>query len=433
MNSFTKSDVQRLALPAIVANISEPLIALVDTAIIGHLGDSQLAGVGIASSLFLLVIWILAQTKSAISAIVSKYYGKNQLNEISSFTLQSFIINTLAGVAVFGIISGFSIPILKMYNAQGDVLHYANEYLLIRSFGFPLTLGTLAFFGIFRGIQNTSWAMKISLIGGLINLILDFVLVNGVESIIPALGVQGAAWASLISQMYMFVMAFIYWLRKTPFAANALGRIHQEIRPMLKMSFDLFIRAGILNIAYYLGTSTSALYGEAATAAHTIAMNIWLFSAFFIDGYANAGNAIAGKLLGAGKLKELSHLTNHLLRSNGIISLGLALIYTIFYGLLGRIFSESEEVLQAFSTIFWMVIISQPINSVAFTLDGIFKGLGRSATLRNNQIVATGLAFFPVILLTRIYDWNLTGVWIAFLSWMIARGLYLKIALNKMT
>jgi len=414
--------INRLAIPAIIAGISEPLITLADTAIIGHLGTTPLAAVGIASSFFLLIIWTLSQTKSAISSIVSQSLGKNALTKLSSFVPQAITINVAFGIIIYLITGTFSESIFRFYNASGELLTLTQQYYDIRSIGYPFTLATYAIFGVLRGVQNTKWAMEISIIGGLVNLILDLLLVYGVEGIVRPMGVEGAALASLSAQIVMLLLALFRLFKSSGINIVISFKPHPVLKNFMIMSLNLFIRTIALNIVYFLGVQYSTGINESNAAAHTVAINIWLFSSFLIDGYSNAGNAISGKLIGAGDVSGLNALTKKLLKTNIIIASALGLIYAISYPVMGRFFSSDEGVLMLFNSIFWMVIICQPINAIAFTYDGIYKGLGKTALLRNTLLISTFAGFVPLLLiLGHFYD-SLLIVWGSFLIWMIFRG-----------
>jgi MATE family multidrug resistance protein len=417
--------INRLAIPAIVSGIAEPLISLVDTAVIGSLGTLELAGVGIASSFFLILVWTLAQTKTSISAIVSEHVGRNALEKIDQFIPQAIVLNFLLGTVCCFVTLFFSTTIFSFYDAEGALLDLTERYFHIRAIGFPLTLGTFAIFGVFRGKQNTRWAMEISLIGGGVNLVFDLLLVFGIEGFLPPLGVEGAAWASVIAQLVMFVFALFYLSKKTSQKMRRLLPADPLIHRFLSMSSNLFIRTIALNIAYFLAVKFATSYGNTYIAAHTIAMNIWLFSAFFIDGYASAGSALSGLLLGKNDFNSLYHLTIRLSKINLVISMILAMVYASCYSIIGPMFTSEKAVLVLFNAVFWMVILSQPINSIAFTFDGIFKGLGEAALLRNALLLSTFFGFVPAILVGHHYNMGLTGIWIAFIIWTAFRGGYL--------
>ena len=325
-------------------------------------------------------------------------------------------------IVIYVVTLFFVNQIFKLYNAEGLILNYAVSYYKIRAIGFPLTLFVFSAFGVFRGLQNTYWPMVISITGAFLNVALDFVLVYGIEGFINPMNVEGAAWASVISQAVMALLAIILLYKKTPFSYKLRFPFNKEIKNLLSISFNLIIRALSLNIALYLANSFATKYGNNYIAAQTIAFQIWLFFAFFIDGYASVGNIVSGKLLGEKNYEMLWKLSIKLSRYSIIIALILAVFCSLFYVEIGQLFSKDKLVLESFYGIFWIVIIMQPINAVAFVFDGIFKGLAEAVTLRNLLIVATFLGFIPTLLIGDYFNLKLYAIWIAFTVWMLLRS-----------
>jgi putative MATE family efflux protein len=427
-------EINTIALPAIVAGIAEPLISLSDIAIIGNVAENAveaLAAVGLVGSFLSAIIWILAQTKTAISALVSQHLGSNRLHAVKTLVPQTILLNFILSLVIYFVTAFFAELIFSAYNAEGLILDYAKSYYKIRALGFPLTLVTFAIFGVFRGLQNTVWAMKCSLVGGAVNIGLDFLLVYGIEGFIPALHLEGAAIASVIAQGVMLSMALYFFFKKTPFHLKPSLKINPNLKPLVSMAANLFLRTLALNIAIYLANSYATDYGKNYIAAQSILMNIWLFFSFFIDGYANAGNAIGGKLLGAKAYTKLWNLSKDISKYAIIIALTLASSCALFYDEIGLIFNKDEQVLLLFSSVFWMVLIMQPINAIAFMFDGIFKGLGEAKYLRNVLIAATFLGFWPTLLILDYIGLKLYAIWIAFFVWMLVRSLALVIKFRK--
>ncbi|WP_340199501.1 MATE family efflux transporter [Ascidiimonas sp. W6] len=418
-------EINRLAVPAIIAGIAEPLISLTDIAIIGNVQENPveaLAAAGIAGSFLSAIIWIVAQTKTAISALVSQHYGAGRLHAVRTLIPQAILFNFLFSLVIYATTAVFAQAIFKAYNAEGLILEYTSGYYQIRALGYPLTLVTFALFGVFRGIQNTLWAMKCSLTGATINVVLTYIFVYGVEGFIPSMHLTGAAWASVFAQGVMLLMALRFFLVKTNFTLRISRVINPNIKAMLLMSANLFLRTAALNFAIYLANAYATDYGKNYIAAQSILMNIWLFFSFFVDGYANAGNAISGKLLGAKEYKKLWRLSKDISKYAVIISLILAGSCLLIYNHIGLIFTKETEVLTLFSAVFWIVLLMQPLNAVAFMFDGIFKGLGEAVYLRNSLLAATFLGFTPVLLITDFLDWKLHGIWLAFGVWMLIRA-----------
>jgi putative MATE family efflux protein len=424
-SSITFKGINKLAIPAIIAGIAEPLLSITDTAIVGNLTvnpTEALAAVGIAGSFISAMIWILAQTRSAISATISKYLGAKKLDEIASLPAQIIAINFILSLIICFITLFFVDEIFRLYNASGLILNYSIDYYKIRAIGFPLTLFVFSVFGVFRGLQNTYWTMVISIIGAALNIGLDFVLVFGVDGFIEPMNVKGAAWASVIAQAVMAILSLILLLKKTPFNLKLSFILNKEIKNLIRLSLNLMVRALALNVALYFANAYATKYGNNYIAAQTIAFQIWLFFAFFIDGYSSVGDIVSGKLLGEKNYKKLWRLSVKLSRYSIVVSIMLALICTVFYFPIGRLFSKDLLVLESFYGIFWLVLIMQPINAIAFVFDGIFKGLGEAATLRNLLLAATFLGFIPVLLIGDYFNLKLYAVWLAFTVWMLMRA-----------
>ena len=426
--------INKLAIPAIISGIAEPLLSITDTAIVGNINVNPieaLAAVGIAGSFISAIVWILAQTRSAISAIIAQYFGAGRLKEISQLPAQIIGINVLLSLFIYALTVFFVEHIFELYNASGMILEKSVSYYKIRALGLPLTLFVFSVFGVFRGLQNTFWPMVISIIGASLNIVLDFALVFGIEGYIPALHVEGAAWASVIAQGVMTLLALILLLKKTPFSLKFHLPMHPEIKRLLSLSINLVIRAISLNIALYLANAYATKNGAHYIAAQTIAFQIWLFFAFFIDGYSSVGNIMSGKFKGQKDYSRIWRLSKQLNKYTLIIAVLLGGICFIFYDDIGLMFSKEQDVLSLFYNIFWIVIIMQPVNAMAFVFDGIFKGLAEAVILRNTLLASTFLGFIPALLIGDYFDLKLYAIWIAFFVWMIMRAGILLIIFNK--
>ena len=417
--------INKLAVPATIAGIAEPILSITDTAVVGNIpedGLESLAAVGIVGSFLSMLIWILGQTRSAISAIISQYLGAGRLEEVKTLPAQAIFFNILLSILILLSTVFVVEEIFRLMNASGKILDYCISYYSIRVWGFPLTLFVFAVMGIFRGLQNTYWPMLIAIVGALLNIVLDFMLVYGFMDYIPAMHLEGAAWASLIAQGVMAVMAFILLWRKTDISLRLRFPINPELGRLVVMSLNLFVRALALNAAIILAVREATDLGDRFIGAHTIAINLWLFAAFFIDGYGAAGNIMGGRLLGAKDYKGLWKLTRKIVWYGLIVSLLLMLGGFVFYHPIGRLFTNEQIVLETFYAIFFIVILGLPINTVAFVLDGLFKGLGEMRYLRNVLLSATFLGFIPALYLSKYLHGGLYGIWIAFVVWMVIRG-----------
>ena len=243
--------------------------------------------------------------------------------------------------------------------------------------------------------------------------------------------IEGAAYASVIAQIVMAIIALVLLIKKTPISLKITFTIHPEIPRLLGMMGNLFVRTIALNTALYFATSYATGYGKEYIAAYTIGINIWLLGAFMVDGYSSAGNILSGKFLGAKDYNALVVLSNKLLKYGLFVGVIIGLVGAAFYNFIGQIFTKDPAVLKQFYTVFWIVLITQPISAITFIFDGMFKGMGEMKYLRNLLILSTGFIFIPTLLVFDYYDLKLTAIWIAFTLWMIARGLPLIIKFRK--
>lgn len=427
-------NINKLAIPALIAGIAEPLLSITDTAIIGNIDTNateSLAAVGIVGAFISMLIWVFGQIRSAISSIISQYVGANKLDKIENLPIQAIAIISLGSLAILCISYPFSKEIFQFYNASGQVLDYCISYFKIRIFGFPFSLLVFSIFGIFRGIQNTFYPMIIAIVGALLNIVLDFAFVYGVEGFIPAMRVEGAAYASLIAQIVMAVIAFYLLVKKTTISLQFSLPFHSEIPTLLGMIGNLFVRTLALNTALYFATAFATGYGPEYIAAYTIGINIWLLGAFMIDGYSSAGNILSGKLLGAKEYKSLVTLSQKLFKYGVLTGALIAGVGFLLYSFIGEIFTQEPAVLNQFYTVFWIVLLTQPISAVTFIFDGMFKGMGKMKYLRNLLLLSTGLIFIPTLLIFDYFNLKLYAIWIAFTLWIMARGIPLILHFRK--
>lgn len=432
--SITLKNINKLAIPALISGVSEPILSITDTAIVGNMpvdATESLAAVGIVGAFISMLIWVLGQTRSAISSIVSQYVGANNLEKVKNLPAQAIFIITSLSILIILITYPLAESIFKLYNASNLILDYSVDYYRIRVFGFPFTLFTIAVFGTFRGLQNTFYPMIIAIVGAATNILLDFIFVFGIEDYIPAMNIKGAAYASVIAQLLMALVSAYYLLTRTDIPLKFSLPFNREIKKFLFMIANLFVRTLALNVTLYFASAFSTSYGKEYIAAYTIAINLWFLGAFIIDGYASAGNILSGKLYGAKDYKSLITLSNKLIRYGIIVGIIMAVVGTLIYYPIGTLFTKDQTVLKEFYKIFWLVLAMQPLCALAFIFDGIFKGLGKMKMLRNVLLFSTVLVFVPILFWLDYLNYKLDGIFIAFTIWIVARGLPLIIKFRK--
>lgn len=429
----TYRSIWKLALPAMLGGIVEPILSLTDLAVVGNIGNagfassnenlSAVAAVGIAGSLISALVWIFAQMKSAISAVVSQAYGSFRMRIMASLIPQMIYFNAIVGVMVMlGTFYTSAWVFENLLSASGAILEDATAYFNIRVLGFPLTLITFSIFGVFRGVQNTWWAMVISIVGGSVNILLDFIFVLGWWNLTEPMGVEGAAWASFIAQIIMFALTIYFLLYRSKIRLIHTLRMSPEFLGLLLIAGNLVLRTIVLNIALMLTHKYANIYGTVQAATHAVMLNLWLFSAFFLDAFATSANAMGGKFLGAKNKAAMQRNLNRHLGLSLVVSIVLAGLLLIFHSQVMGLLIDNVDVWEMYPLILPLFALCLPINALAFTLDGVFKGMGKAKFLRNILFISTLFGFLPVLLVGDQFFPGLQIIWYAIIMWMLLRS-----------
>ena len=433
-NSVKISDIQKLAIPALISGIAEPILSITDTIIVGNMDENatiSLGAVGIVGSFISMLIWVFGQTRSVIASIIAQALGQKKLEEVKDLPAQGILIIILSSFLIILLTYFNSEGLFKIYNASGNLLKFCVEYFNIRVWGLPFTLLTIGIFGIFRGLQNTYYPMIIAIVGTILNIVLDIILVYGVEGFINPMFIQGAAYASLIAQISMAFLAVILLYKKTNIKLVVKFPFNPKIKSFMQMFGNLVIRTASLNVTLYFCNAFATKYGDEFIAAYTIAINLWFLVAFIIDGYSSAGTILSGKLYGEKSYSVLMKFGNDLTKIGVKIGIIMCIIGFIFYYPLGRIFNNDAVVLKEFYNVFWIVLAMLPLCSIAFIFDGLYKGLGWMKDLRNVLLFSTFIIFVPFVILFDHYELGLHGIFYAFTLWILSRSIPLIIKFRK--
>ena len=206
MKLLKYSQIHKLAIPALISGIAEPILSITDTAIVGNVDHNSMEALGaveIVGTFLSMLVWVFGQKRSVIASIVSQAIGAKKIEEVKSLPSQAIFIILLFSLIIIGVTYPFAESLFRFYNASGLVLEYSVDYYKIRVIGIPFTLITIGVFGVFRGLQNTITPMAIAIVGTLLNIVLDVVFVYGIEGLLNPMHIYGAAYASVIAQITM--------------------------------------------------------------------------------------------------------------------------------------------------------------------------------------------------------------------------------------
>ena len=259
------SDIQKLAIPALISGIAEPILSITDTIIVGNIPENatiSLGAVGIVGSFISMLIWVFGQTRSVIASIIAQALGQKNLKAVETLPAQGILIIISSSFLIILLTFFNSENLFKFYNASGDLLQFSVDYFNIRVWGLPFTLLTIGIFGIFRGLQNTFYPMVIAIIGTLLNIVLDIIFVYGIDGFISPMYIKGAAYASLIAQITMAIIAVILLYKKTNITLRIRLPFNPKIKSFLQMFGNLVIRTASLNVTLYFCNAFATKYGD---------------------------------------------------------------------------------------------------------------------------------------------------------------------------
>lgn len=421
-----RREILRLAVPAFLALVAEPLFLLADSAIVGHLGTAALAGLGVASAVLLTATNIFVFLAYGTTAVVARRTGARDQRGALAAGVDGMWLALLLGLLATAVVAGFAAPLIEAFGASAAAVEQGVTYLRISAFGIPPMLVVLAATGVLRGLQDTRTPMVAAVVGFAANAALSLVLVHPV-----GLGIAGAAWGTVIAQTGMALALAAVVVR----GARRLGvslRLHGP--GVLKAAgggVPLLVRTLALRAVLLLTTWVAAGLGEPQLAAHQVAITVWSSLAFALDALAIAGQAITGKSLGAGDVRAVRAATTTMVRWGVWFGGILTVLIVALHQVIPLGFSTDPEVRAALAAALLIVAAGQPIAGVAFVLDGVLIGAGDARWL---AVAQTGflLAYLPMVWLLQASGVTgtsgLVWLWVAFGAFMAVRaaGLYLR-------
>jgi putative MATE family efflux protein len=402
-------EILRLAVPAFLALVAEPLFLLADAAIVGHLGTPELAGLGIAGAVLQTAVGLCVFLAYGTTASVARRLGAGDTRGALAQGVDGLWLAVLIGVptTVAGVLA--TPWLVRAFGAGGAVSGHAEAYLLVAVLGVTPLLVMLAATGVLRGLQDTRTPLVAAVGGNALNVVLNLVLVYGLGPV-PALGLPGAALGSVVAQLAMagYLVAVVTAAARreraplSPDLAGIRSAAHAAVALVVR---TVTLRASLLVTVY----AAAQLGGEAEIAAHQLAMTIWTFLAFALDAIAIAAQAITGRTLGAGDVEATRAATNRMLQwgvVSGVVT-GLGLAASAAW--LGPLFTPDQRVHELLVPVLLVAALSQPVAGVVFVLDGVLIGAGDGPYLAWAGLVVLAV-FAPLALVAGSLAW----LWVAF-------------------
>jgi putative MATE family efflux protein len=413
-------EIARLAVPAFLALVAEPLFLLGDAAVVGHLGTRELAGLGLAGTVLTTVVGLCVFLAYGTTAGVARQLGAGRPREALALGIDGLWLAVAIGVPVTLATSLLARPLVSAFGASGGVEDAATTYLRIAAAGITPLLLVLASTGVLRGLQDVRTPLVVAVAGNVVNLVLNVLLVYGAGPV-PRLELAGSALGSVVAQVLMaaaLVAAVVRGARREGASLRPdLAGIRAAGRagvPLLVRTLTLRASILVTTWAVVLAASTAASDGdEVPIAAHQLAFTIWTFLAYVLDAIAIAAQAITGRHLGGGDVAATRAVTARMVQWGVVSGVVTGVLLAASSPWLGALFTPDDAVRDALVPVLLVAAAAQPLAGVVFVLDGVLIGAGDGTYLALAGLVVLA-GYAPVVLLTSALGAGLPWVWVAF-------------------
>ncbi|MGW6407431.1 MATE family efflux transporter [Streptomyces vinaceus] len=408
-------EILALAVPAFGALVAEPLFVMADSAIVGHLGTPQLAGLGIAAALLTTAVSVFVFLAYATTAAVARRVGAGDLRAAIRQGMDGIWLALLIGAAVVAVLLPTAPWLVSLFGASDTVAPYAVTYLRISALGIPAMLMVLAATGVIRGLQDTRTPLYVAIGGFALNAGLNGALVYG-----AGFGIAGSAWGTVIAQCAMAGAYLFVVVRGARRHGASLRPDPAGIRACAQAGVPLLVRTLSLRAVLMIATAVAARLGDADIAAHQILLSLWSLLAFALDAIAIAGQAIIGRYLGAGDTEGAKAVCRRMVQwgiGSGVV---LGALVVAARPLFIPLFTGDPVVEDALLPALLVVAVSQPVCGIVFVLDGVLMGAGDGRYLAWAMLLTLAV-FTPAALLVPALGGGLTALWWAMTLMMLVR------------
>jgi MATE family multidrug resistance protein len=420
----------KLSIPIFFANLAIPLVGIIDTSLMGNLGNlSYLTATSIAANLFSMIFWSFGFLRMGTVGMVSQALGQNNYQEILNIILRNLLFVLMVSVLIF--ISQFFILnlSLKIFDLSELTKEFYIQYFKIRIYSAPGELTLYIITGLFVGLQKTKISSLAVGFFSILNIVLSVILVTKFD-----LNIKGVAYGTLFSALVtsvIFLTYTFYYLKKfTTIKINTTTLLDfKKIKKIFNINFNIFIRTILLTFSFLWFTYLGTQIGENYVAANAILINLVFLSAFILDAYAFSTEGMVGYSLGKKDLKLFKTIVKNSFILSSLTGLFISIIYFFINQYVINLMSDIEEIRKlSASYVIWLILIPF-IASFCYQFDGIFIGTSQTKELRNAMIFSVFCYLLISIILTN-YLSN-TGVWISLCFFMILRALSLYFYLDR--
>jgi putative MATE family efflux protein len=421
-------EILRLAVPAFLALIAEPLFLLADSAIVGHLGTAPLAGLGVASAALVTAANVFVFLAYGTTSTVARQVGAGSERTAVEAGVAGLWLALVLGVLTAAAVGLAADPVAAVFGASPAAHAQAVTYLRVSALGIPAMLLVLAVTGVLRGLQDTRTPLVASVVGFSANLALNLVLVLGLH-----LGIAGSALGTVLAQTGMAAGLVLVVTHRARGLGAGLRPHPTRVLQAAGQGVPLLVRTLALRAVLLLTTWVAAGLGDVPLAAYQVSATVWSFLTFALDALAIAAQALTGKALGAADVDAARSATTTMLRWGAGAGVVLGALVLAGHELLPALFTTDPAVRSALAAALVVVALSQPVSGVVFVLDGVLIGAGDGRWLAK-AMAATLALYLPLALAVHLKSDALLAVsasravtvlWLAFTAFMGVRACFL--------
>ena len=430
MQKSSVSYILKLSIPIFFANLAIPLVGIIDTALMGNLGNlSYLTATSIAANLFSMIFWSFGFLRMGTVGMVSQAMGQNNYQEILNIVLRNIFFVLIISALIF--VSQLFILSLsfKIFNLSELTKEFYTQYFKIRIYSAPGELTLYVITGLFVGLQKTKVSSLVVGFFSILNIFLSIILVSKFDLNIKGVA-YGTLFSALVTSVIFLTYTFNYLSKFTTIKINLSKLLNLEkMKEIFNINFDILIRTILLTFSFLWFTYLGTQIGEDYVGANAILINLVFLSAFILDAYAFSTEGMIGYSLGKKDLKLFKSIVKNSFILSSLTGFFISIIYFFINESVINLMSDIEEIRKlSLSYVIWLILLPF-IASFCYQFDGIFIGSSQTKELRNAMIFSVSCYLLISIILTK-YLFN-TGVWISLCLFMIIRGVSLFYYLNR--
>jgi multidrug resistance protein, MATE family len=424
-SKFTKKQIILLSIPVFFSNLAIPLVGMVDTGLMGNLGESKyLVATSIATSVMTMIIWSFGFLRMGTVGIVSQAYGRGDYREIVKTLLRNFIVAIVIALVIIIFKPLIYLSIQYFFITSQETQELINIYLNVRIFSVPAELTIYILVGFYLGIQKTKISSSLIIVLSILNIVLSSLLVLTYD-----LNIFGVVLGTLLSSYITLIIFTIFTYNFITKKFKIIPKfekliIKSKLLKLFNINLDIFIRTLFLTFSFLWVTYLGSKLGEDYLAVNTILMQFIILAAFFLDAYAFSTEGIVGYTIGRKNKKSFLSVVKNSIQISFFTALIISFLYFLFFKNLINLITDIEILrFISYKHIFWVIIIP-PLASFCYQFDGIFIGASQTKEIRNAMVISV-LFFIGISIYITPYFEN-HGIWFSLTLFMILRALTLQ-------